>query len=240
MKSNTLLLLLCTIFLWTLHAKAQEKSKLLKSWICVSSMSLPDSIVGNNSAYIRYTFEPRTSYVSFDPRWNEHSQDWSLEGNQLKMGSVTYTVEELTDADLVLVQPGIQVVTFRDEQLFCRDSTHLIQDGIFKSEPVFTANRWFAPRLKSEDLHPIIGAALGSSASYRGKVFAVSFVIGTDGSVNDVHVLQSVKDSYDQKVLKQLDKTSGLWTPPFFHGHPIQTRMVFRMNYAGATIVPFN
>jgi hypothetical protein len=219
--------LLCLACACAHTALAQDKSKLLKSWICVSTLHLPDSIAGPDTMYIRYTFTQDTSFISFDQRWNEHPQPWSLDSDRLKIGIVNYRVLELTDSNLVLVEPGFRVMTFRDEQLWSRDSTHLVPDGSWNNVPVYTANRWFMPRLRTNSLNDLMHAALAGFVFDRVQIFIVSFVVGTDGGVDDIRIVRGIKYAYDHIVVTQLEKTSGHWTPAAFQGQPIQTRMVY-------------
>lgn len=223
-------LLAVSLLLFFGPARGQRRILLRKSWI-VQAIYLADSSRLGDTSYTRFTFDKNKSYISRVPAWNSNPQDWSLDGELLTIGIVTYHIDVLTDSMLVLSSPGFRTMVMKDENRLNRDSANLHEVGKVNGEPLYEANKHITPRFKNGDLEKLVHGKLSEFSIERASTFRASFTVNKDGTVSDVHVLQGILDAYDKAVVDALSRTSKDWAPAIFDDHPVNTQMIFTLRY---------
>ncbi|MBC8155760.1 MAG: energy transducer TonB, partial [Bacteroidetes bacterium] len=64
----------------------------------------------------------------------------------------------------------------------------------------------------------------------QGKVF-VNFVINTDGTLEDVFVVQGIGFGCDEEAKRVVSQTQGRWIPGIQRGRPVKVRFVLPINF---------
>lgn len=62
-------------------------------------------------------------------------------------------------------------------------------------------------------------------AGIEGRVIC-SFVVNSDGTISNIHVLRSVEKSLDEEAVRVLSKMPE-WTPGKIDGHPVPVRVIY-------------
>jgi hypothetical protein len=223
------LLMLC-LLLGTTPLHAQDKKMLMKSWIKQKIVGLQPGAYTRDTIYTRLTFiDNDFCVVSSNPLWNTETVDWATKGDFLKVGLVIYHVDTLTDSTLVLSEPGRRRIYFTDEKLLSNDSSLLIKDSVWNGEPVYKATARITPRYGIGEFNRMVLGALHNYDLDMDIKFKATFIVGKDGSVNDVQVISGSKDKYDKAMVKAIESSSNDWTPATVYGRTIQTRVTFSM-----------
>jgi hypothetical protein len=214
----------------------QGKKSIMKSWIKREVYNLSNNQKVDDTLYTRYTLLARAAYISFYPGWNDNAQAWNLSDNQLTIGLVTYTVENITDSTLTISIPGFRRIVLDDENYLNQkaDSPRIV--GQLDGEPVYEANKYITSRYKREDFRNTIQQNLEGYNIRKATLFVASFIVKKDGSVDNVHVIKGITDGFDAEVCKQLKKTSKRWQPALYKGQLIQTQMTYTIKYLDSII----
>lgn len=230
MRSFNLLLLCLLSGTLRLHAQdtAQGQKMLMKSWIKQRVVALQPGAFVRDTFYSRLTFIDKDfCVISNTPLWNTETMDWETKGDFLKVGLVIYRVDTLTDSTLVLSEPDRRRIYFTDEQFLSKDTSLLIKDSIWNGEPVYEATKFITPRYGIGEFNRMVIGALKNYDLDRDVKFKGTFIVGKDGSVNDVQVISGSKDKYEKAIVKAIESSSNDWTPATINGQSIQTRVTF-------------
>ena len=74
-------------------------------------------------------------------------------------------------------------------------------------------------------------ARLDSRADQKKEKPASVLFICEDGKIEDVKVLNGVDQQFDKQTVKNLFRTKGKWSPAMFNKKPIQSQIVYDVNY---------
>ncbi len=82
----------------------------------------------------------------------------------------------------------------------------------------------------AESLHQFIEARISypeeaKKAGIEGTVF-IEFIIGKDGSVNEIRVVRGVHPLLDKEAIRVIKLTDGMWKPAEQRGKPVESRFV--------------
>jgi hypothetical protein len=214
----------------------QGNKALTKSWIKREIYDLSNNQKADDTAYLRYTFLKKEVYICFNPGWNDNEQEWNLSGNQLSIGMNTYTVENLTDSTLTIFIAGFRRIVLDDEKyLNQKAEIPRIVDQL-DGEPVYEASKYITPRYENEAFRKTIEQNLEGYNIRKATIFAATFVVKKDGTVDKVQVVKGITSGFDAEVCKQLKKTSKKWKPAVNNGQPIQTQMTYTIKYLDSLV----
>lgn len=234
-----ILLYSLTVFI-TLASLGQNQKKIQKSWIKTEIINLSGTETEPDTLYIRYSFDKSILYISFYPGWDDYKQEWVIDGNNLRIGFDTYKIEELTDTTLTIALKGFRRLKFSSEEYLSNQEKNLISLGDFNGKPLYKANNYITPRYsKKTSLPTIIQKHLEGYNIKKANYFLATFIVNTEGKIENVKIVKGITDGFDKEVIKQLLKTSKDWQPAYFKGKPIQTQMVYEIKYLDS-LVPFN
>lgn len=235
------LLLIVGILIATI-AFSQNRKKLQKSWIKTTVTDLTDKEpqIQTDTLYIRYTFDGPNLYISFNPAWDTHKQEWSVSGDQLTVGFTTWTIETLTDTSLIIAQAGFRRMEFLSEEyLSCQDK-NLVTLGEYNGKPLYQANKFITPRfLKHTSFSYMVREGLEINNLKEPDNFIVTFIVTEEGKVENVKLVKALFPGHDQEVMERIQKTSKSWKPAYFKGQPVQTQFLYEVRLL-ASLAPGN
>lgn len=235
---RSVLLLTC---IFSIHTICSSQNKLLTShaWIKQHVENLSDRLVEEDTIYARYKFDKSKVYVSFNPGWNDYQFNWTLNNKQLTLGFDNYTIEELTDTSLIISLQGFRRVFFLAEDYCNTMEKHLQQKGEYNNKPLYKANRFITPRYSAkESLRIYIDKGIQEYSIPNASYLKITFVVTETGKIENIQVVSSILEGFDNAVIAQLKKTSGKWQPATFKGQTIQTEMYYDIRYL-KSIVPY-
>lgn len=236
MKHGLFLLLLCH---WIVHCFAQTKPSLQKSWIKTATENLSSTPIEPDTLYTRYTFGKGTVKFSFYPGWDDYQQPFSRNDMNLVVGFDTYRIEELTDTSLIIALDGFRRFRFLSETYLNSKDEHLQAMEDYGGLPLYRANRYITPRYKKAGLRDQIQKKLEGYHGGNAAYFLATFVVTTEGKVENVQVVRSISEGFDTAFTKELLKTSKDWQPATFKGQPVQTLMTYEIKYL-KSLVPYH
>lgn len=209
------------------------------SWIKMRVENLSSNKIAEDTIYARYKFDKSKLFISFYPGWNDYQFNWSVQNNQLTLNFDTYTIEELTDTSLIISISGFRRIYFLAEDHCSSMEKNLQLIGEYNNKPLYAANRYITPRFSTkESLRPIIEEGTKEYSIPNASYLKVTFIVTENGKVENIKIISSILEGFDNAVISQIRKTSGKWQPAIFKGKPIQTEMFYEIRYLKST-VPF-
>lgn len=237
--SRSLLLLFSCVLLMHTTGISQNKTLTSHAWLKQHVENLSDREMNEDTIYARYKFEKSKVYISFNPGWNDYQFTWEARNNELTIGFDTYTIEELTDTSLIISLKGFRRVSFLAEDYCNSMDKHLQQIGEYNGKPLYQANRFITPRYSTkESLRPLIEQGTKEYSIPTAAYFKATFIVTENGKIENIKVLSSILEGFDNAVIAQIKKTSGKWQPAIFKGIPIQTEMFYDIRYL-KSFVPY-
>ena len=100
------------LILLSLAAFGQNQKMIRRDWIKVSTENLSNQEIGPDTLYTRYSFGKSSLNISFNPGWDDYTQTWSSNNNNLTIGFDTYKVELLHDTALIIALDGFRRFKF--------------------------------------------------------------------------------------------------------------------------------
>lgn len=221
------LILFCTVSI------AQEKL-LKKSWIKHSIQEFSRQQQDPDSTYLRYTFEHSQILFGFDPGWHSMTMPFSVKRNLLTLGVDQWTIEELTDSTLTIFLSGFRRISFYSEDYLRTLDQDISQIGQHNGKPLYKANQIITPRYKRPV--PLINDIKKQDRTddyniRKAGIFLMSFIVTDEGKIEDPKILKGVASGFDASIIKELLKTSKQWDPATLKGRPIQTLMMFEIEF---------
>lgn len=70
----------------------------------------------------------------------------------------------------------------------------------------------------------------------KANYFALSFIIGKTGAIEDARVIKGISEGYDAAMLNHIKKTAKDWMPATFRGQPVQTQLVYYIKYLDSIV----
>lgn len=230
------LLLLCVLLIHTIGF-SQNKTLTSHAWLKQRVENLSDQQMEVDTLYIRYKFEKSKLYISFYPTWSDYQVNWTIRDNQLTIGFDTYTIEELTDTSLTIALNGFRRISFLAEDYCNSLEKHLQQIGEYNGKPLYQANKFITPRYSTkESLRPHIEQGTKEYSIPNASYFRVTFIVTEEGKVENIKIISSILEGFDNAVVSQLKKTSGKWQPATFNGKAIQTETFYEIKYLKSTV----
>jgi hypothetical protein len=211
---------------------AQSKKLLQRSWVRYEVQNLSAKETAPDTLYTRYTFDKSSLYISFYPGWDDYKVNWNLKKNGLAINFDTYRIEELTDSSLTIALDGFRRVRFWAEDYLCQQDKYLILLDSFNNKPLYKATNYITPRYaKHISLQTVLQKNLEGHNIKKAAYFMATFIVNDKGSIENVRVVNSINQEFDNDVIQLIKKTSGSWIPANFKGMPIQTQTFYDIKY---------
>jgi hypothetical protein len=231
MKKSIIVFVLTSLLVWP--GLAQEKL-LRKSWIKSSIEQLNRKATEPDTNYLRYTFENTVVLYGFEPGWNSMQMPFSIKGKTLTLGFDHWTIETLTDSTLTIFLNGFRRMHFVAETHLQNNERSLVEIGEHNGKPLYKANRSITPRYMKPNALADDILKQDRSDDYNIRtagIFMMSFIVDEKGKIQAPQVIRSVAEGYDKNVIRELIKTSKHWKPAIFRGQPVQTRVIFEVQF---------
>jgi hypothetical protein len=232
MRTLTILSFLTLLSLATL---GQNQKMIQRDWIKISIENLSEKEIGPDTLYTRYSFSKSNLNMSFYPGWDDYTQTWTKNGNNLTLGFDTYRIELLNDTALTIALDGFRRFKFLSEEYLSSKEQYLDSIGQHNDKPLFKANEYISPRYKGQgSFRDYVQKDLEGYNIKKAAYFLASFIVTEDGRVENIVIRKGITDGFDAAVTKQLLKSSKKWSPARFKGQPIQTEMLYEIKYLDA------
>jgi hypothetical protein len=205
-----------------------------RDWIKVSIENLSDQEIRPDTLYTRYSFGKSTLHISFYPGWNDYTQTWSINSNNLQLTFDTYRIEMINDTGLIISIQGFRLIKFLSEEYLSGKAEHLDSIGLYNDKPLFRANYYITPRYRKGSLRDYVQKELEGFHITKANYFSATFIVTEEGRVESVVIRKGITEAFDAMVMKTLLKTSKDWIPAKFRGKPIQTEMIYEIKYLDA------
>lgn len=219
----------------SLAAFGQNQKMIRRDWIKVSTENLSNQEISPDTLYTRYSFGKSSLYISFYPGWNDHTQTWSSNNNNLIIGFDTYKVELLHDTALIIALDGFRRFKFLSEEYLSSKEQYLDSIGQYNNKPLFKANNYITPRYKGKgSFRDYVQNDLEGYNIKKASYFLATFIVTENGKVENIVIRSGITEGFDAEVKRKLSNSSGKWTPARFRGKPIQTEMSYEIKYLDA------
>lgn len=220
------------VYLCAISTPSIAQDLINKSWIKQSIEEFVLNNDGPDTSYLRYEFKKSVVVYGFEPYAYFIEGPFKIKGNKLTLGIDEWIIETLNDSSLTIVLPGFRRMHFLAEG-YLRKKQTLTQVGEYNGKPVYKTNRIITPRYKNlKSLNSVILKQERSEYNIRkAGTFLMSFIVTEDSQIANPKILKGVAPGYDEGVIKELLKTSGKWIPAYFNGKPIQSLMIYQVNF---------
>lgn len=241
MKIKRTLFFVFAFIMYFNSAQAQDPRKLLqKSWIKVNVENLSETEMKPDTMYTRYTFSGNRMYISYNPGWDDYPMEWSVEDRYIKLGIVTYILQELTDSTFVFYQDGFRKYHLISESKFATLKTP-DTTAPFNGETVYLADKHLTARFKNHKIfYNLISQQISSKFQISRKSnIEVRFIVTNNGKVENVRVIQGIMEDYDQEMIRLISKTSGNWIPAQIGNQAVNCEMKYEIKYLSSIGSPY-
>lgn len=231
MLMKPLVIYILALYSWQ-GSFSQNQKLIQKSWIKTEIINLSNRIVEADTLYTRYTFDRSGLLISFYPAWDSYRQDWSVSENNLTIGFDTHKIEELTDTSLTIALEGFRRMKFLAEDYLNWQEKNLVRIGDFNGKPLYKANDYITPRyLKNKSFSDYMHKSVEKYDINTATFFQVTFIVTEEGKIENIEIVQGIRENYNNDIIKQLLKSSKDWKPARFQGKPVQTKLSFEIKY---------
>ena len=216
---------------YSLSGHCQETKDICKHWIVLEitdlkANTIPFSIA--RGSYRRYSFDTLGMEVCGSPLFGSIYNNWSLDGDHLKLAMAEYKIELLTDSSMVIIQPNVQRTKLVNEAYLACHGPEPKQVDTFDGKAVFEATKYLTPHCNEPFLK------LGKDIEVeRAATFFVAFIVTDNGEVKRIQVLEGVSKKADKQVIAAFAKSNGQWSPAIFCGKRIATLVKVKVKFNG-------
>lgn len=205
------------------------RSKLVGSWVKVnatykSGEELPLNHALNQS-YFRFHFKSNGKvFKSVDPLDNGYIFDYSIIGNNLKIGFINYKVDYLKNDTLVLIEEGnggfdsFAIKFFLIPEKNYQKRIPLSSEMIIKigGDSIFIENEKIRACFNNdESFHEFLrnNIAEYSNVVSSDNFFFATFIIRPDRSIDSMRIYKGINKEFDSQFINAVNKSLKYWIP---------------------------
>jgi len=210
-----------------------QNMNILGSWVKISATykngdELP-LIHPMNQTYFRLDFTTKDkAYKTTAPLDKGYIFDYSINGDNLKIGFINYQISEIKTDTLILIEEGrngfdnsaIRFLMIR-ENIYQKGLTLTDESLIARAfDTVYIENEKIRAKfVKEESFHEFLRQNIleYSNVSTLDKFFMATFIINKNGGIDSLEIHKGINKRFDKQFIKAVKKSSGLWEPARFN-----------------------
>jgi len=206
-----------------------NNSKIIGSWIMINRVYNSGEILPVKLAmaqtYFRFEFKVNgKAFKAFSPLDNGFIFDFTLSGNNLKIGFINYQLNYLSSDTLILTEEGPNGFDstaikyyFIPERIF-QQKIPVTHDMIIFSgkDSIYIENEKFRASFnKDQTFSNFLGSQITYNLNAISKeyLFMATFIINSDGSIDSIKIHKSVAGKFDNQFINAVIKSSEYWVP---------------------------
>jgi Gram-negative bacterial tonB protein. len=177
-----------------------------------------------NQSYFRLSFgTDGKAYKQINPCDQVYSFDYSVSGNNMKIGFVNYQISYLTNDTLILIEKGKNGIdassikyTFVSEKIY-QNNISVTPDMIIFSgkDSIFIENKSLSARFNNEiSFHSfLVDNMPAAQGAQTDGYFMATFIITANGVIDSLKIHKGIEKSFDNQFIKAVNKSAKFWIP---------------------------
>lgn len=242
----------------TVSCFSQINNNLLGSWVKIEVESRDGKVfeqMGDESlSFLKYTFYNNGNLsISVHYTSNGINQNYLIRNNVVELSfGRKFQIEKLDSDSLIIVELQDGKITsksirtkFIREQKYL-DLLELASDDkiVIGNDTAYIESEKLYPRFKNKDFldyHAYLNSYTENTLKKDIYAYA-TFVISPHGEISNINVLYHVNKSFDNKIIRAIKMSKGMWQLPKLNGKDVSIVKIFevRITYSGSGRVDYS